>query len=340
MRQIFFYCSIIILLILFQGCRNTSEIATIETIEKPSFDLQVFEKADSIKIPDYVTIQPIWWAVKNDQVVMVSPKNKDNFLYVFSLPEFNFLYKYGTYGQGPNEFVLVSWLNMLNDNQIGMYNDPNRIMYIYDLKPDTLLLNKYLKYKETEAPYNSIQQIEGSMFIFLAYYKYHTEIELVDINTGEILQTFKPILKRKTKKSLYAPYLLKVTANNDIIVLAYLFINRIELYRLNEKNFVDPFLIIGTEKNQEGKEFEDFEIYYTDIQCDDKYIYALSQQGGKRETVKNSTIEVYTLNGEPIKKITLDRHIECITIDDKNGVIYGNDSYVDFDYVYVYKLDI
>ena len=337
MYKIFF--KITILLFLLQGCRKTSEVAMIE---KPSFDFNSFVKSDSIKIPDLLKIQPLWWAVKNDKIVMVSPQNNDYYLYVFSLPQFNLLYKYGTRGQGPNEFVLVSWINMLNENQIGLYDSPKKNMYIYDLYADTLQLNKTFNYSdlERESPFSLIQQIEGTEFIFKAYNRQNTVIDFVDINTGEISQTFTPFLKRKNKRSHYTAYLLKASANKNMIAFAYLFIDRIELFHINKDKLAEPFLIIGDKKNQEDKRMDDYDVYYTDVHCDNKYIYALSQQGEKNENIKNSAIEIYDLNGVPIKKITLDRHIRYFTIDDKNSVIYGNDSYSDFDYVYVYKIDI
>ena len=343
MRYITFFL-FFILFIFFQGCSKVSnKVSNIVTVEKPSFDLHSFEKSDSIKISDLL-IAPVNWAVKNDKIVMLSRKNRDYFLYVFSIPDFKLLYKYGNYGHGPNEFVFVNWLNMVNDNQIGLYDIPNKRMYTYDLNQDTLFINKLFEFRNFESglapPYTFIHQIEGTMFIFKADFKQYTEIELININNGEIIQNFRSLLKREKNITTYIPYVFNISTNKNIIVFAYNFINRIELYRLNEEKLIEPFLIIGNQKDQADKSFNDYNVYYTDVHCNNSYIYALSQQGEKNEKIKNSSIEIYNLDGEPIKKITLDRHIQYFTLDDKNGVIYGNDSYVDFDYVYVYKIDI
>ena len=337
-----FFCSMILLLFLFQGCRHNSN--EVRIVDFPLFVSNEFAEADSIKI-DNLYIDVWNWAVKNEQIVILSKENRDNFLYVFSLPKFGPVYKCGNYGGGPDEFTAVNWINMLNNRQVGLYDIPRKKMYTYDLMSDTLVLNKTFEFRIWERnvapPYTSIQQINDSLFVMKADMKEFTELELVNINTGEILQIFRPMLERESKIRTSAPYIFNVSANNNNIVLAYNFINRLELFKLDDGvSQIKPFLVIGSAKDQSDKKIEDYVVYYTDVYCNNKYIYALSQQGGMRESIKNSIIEIYTLDGVPVKKITLDKHLHYFTIDYKRGVIYGYDSYVDFNYVYVYKIDI
>ena len=325
----------------FQSCSNSSGVKSIET---PLFIYHSFERADSIKVRDLFI--DVWnWSVKDDKMIILSKQNRDYFLYVLSLPEFELIYKYGTYGRGPNEFVAVNWLNALSDGQIGLYDIPQKKMYMYDLMTDTLILSKTFEFREwienQAPPYTFIQQIEESLFVLKADMKEHTEVEMVNIETGEVLQVFRPLLKRNRKTTTFAPYLFNISASNDVIVFAYNFVNRLELYNIRDKK-VTPFLIIGSNKDQADKKIEDYVDYYTDVHCDNKYIYALSQCGfsSQNGNVKNSVIEIYTLDGVPFKEITIDRHIEFFTIDHKRNVIFGYDPNVDFDYVYVYNLCI
>jgi hypothetical protein len=68
---------------------------------------------------------------------------------------------------------------------------------------------------------------------------------------------------------------------------------------------------------------------FEDVVVKNKYIYALfngekmserdeKAQGGK-------TIYVFDYEGKPVKKITLDRRISCLYIDDEERVMYALD---------------
>ena len=335
--------SLICSLLLVQACSHRSNSNAILTVQKPTFENFSFEKADSTIISDlYIAV---WdWTIQNNQLILLSGQNRDHFLYVLSLPECKLLYKWGEYGRGPNEFISVNWLNTNSENQIGLYDIPQQKMFTYRLMPDTLLLEKTFGFSAWEEglsrPYTSIQQINNSLYILKADMREYTEIELVNIDTKELMQTFTPVLTRKPN-TLYSSYYFYITALNNCIVFAYHYIDRIELFRYDDKYHVEPFLMIGSDEDQTYKEqFDDYNEYYTDVHCNNKYIYALSQQGEKRDNVRNSIIEMYTINGEPVKKFILDKHIHKFSIDDQTGIVYGYDSYKDFDYVYTYKIDI
>jgi hypothetical protein len=167
--------------------------------------------------------------------------------------------------------------------------------------------------------------------------KKETEIELVNINNKHILQTFSNLIKRKPE-TIYTTYYFHMAASKKNVVLAYNYIDRLELFQYNEsQQRVIPILIIGSNKDQsENKNFDDYISYYTDVDCDSQYIYALFQ-GKKKDQMTNSTIEVYTMEGKPVTKIILDRYIESFALDLHRNKIYGYNPYQSFDYVYIYQ---
>jgi hypothetical protein len=324
-----------------QSCNIDGDENHIRTIPKPIFEKQISLSADSIEIKD-VTIAVCNWKINNNQVIILSEVNRDNFLYVFTIQDFTLLYKYGTYGQGPSEFIAANWLNMNNENQLGLYDIPNLKMYTYRLSEDTLQLENTFNFKIWERnlcrPYTFIQQINDSLFLLKADMREYTEIELVNINNNEILQTFRNLMKRKPQ-TIFTTYYFEMAANSNNLALAYHYIDCIELFRLNDSiQTMEPSLIIGSNKDQSDTDFDSYVEYYTALHCDDKYIYALHQQGQNEVDEKNSIIEIYTLNGEAVKKIILDRYISTFVLDSRTNRIYGTSSRQDFDFVYYYKL--
>jgi hypothetical protein len=324
-----------------QNCSEGNDNNSIRKIRKPVFDNQISLSADSTEIRD-VAIAVRNWKINKDQMVILSIRNDDNFLYVFTVPEFTLLYKYGTYGQGPSDYIAVNWLNMNTENQLGLYDIPNRKMYTYHLTDDSLLRDKTFNFEKWDGnlcrPYTFIQQINDSLFLLKADMREYTEIELVNINNGKVLQTFRNLMKRKPN-TIFTTYYFYMAFGSDKLVLAYNYIDRIELFQFKESvSAVEPILIIGSDRDQSDSEWESYVKYYTSLYCDENYIYALSQQGEKASAQKNSVIEIYTLKGEAVKKIILDRYIDAIVLDSRTNCIYGSNSEQDFDVVYVYKL--
>jgi hypothetical protein len=164
-----------------------------------------------------------------------------------------------------------------------------------------------------------------------------TEIELVNINNGEILQTFRNLIVRKPQ-TVFTTYYFEMASSDDHLVLAYNYMNRIELFQwIDSIKKIEPLLVIGSDQDQSNSNFDDYVEYYTSVICDNKYIYALCQQGQHIENIKNSIIEIYTLSGEPVKEIRLDKHISNFVLDSHTNNIYGIDSYQDCDFIYVYN---
>ncbi|MDR2057328.1 MAG: TolB-like 6-bladed beta-propeller domain-containing protein [Dysgonamonadaceae bacterium] len=323
---------LLVLILLFQGCKNKEE-------KRIEFDNQIRVQADSIKIDIPISVRG--WKVGEDKISIQSGNNSDYCLYVFSVPDMNLLYRYGTYGQGPGEFIAVNWLNATGEGQIGLYDIPNLKMYMYQLFPDTLHRIKTYHFNPWDGklcrPYSSIQQINDSIFLLKAHMWENTEIEVANIHTGAILNTFGPLLQREPN-TLYTPFYFGMAGNDQNLVLYYEYINRLELFEYNETAYTfNPIAAIGNDKDQSGIDVFDYILHYSDAQCDKEYIYAL-YQGERRENIRNSTIEVYNWRGEPVKRIILDRFIEKMAIDVDHGKIYGCAGHQDFDYVYVYDI--
>jgi hypothetical protein len=329
--------STLFIVILFAGCNNKTGNG-IKQIPKPAFEKRVFLSSDSVAID--VAVGIYGWKLANDQIIILSVQDRDYFLYTFSVPDFKLLYKYGKYGQGPDEFIAVNWLNTTKENQLGLYDIPRWNMYLYNLESDTLYKDKTFKFNQWEKglckPYSFIQQLNDSVFLLKADMKEYTEIEVVDINSNIVLQTFRNQITRKPN-TIYTTYYFGMTANEKNLVLAYKYMNRLEIFEY--KTVMEPSLIIGSDRDQHDlKRLEDYVTYYTQVLCDDKYIYGL-YQGRNENEIKNSYIEIYKFDGTPVLQIELDRYIYSIQLDKKRNCIYGYSPDNSFDFAYIYPFN-
>jgi hypothetical protein len=325
--------------VLFAGCNSKMETG-IKQIPKPVFEKHVSLSPDSAAID--VAVGIAGWKLADDQIIILSGQDREHFLYTFSVPDFKLLYKYGKYGQGPDEFIAANWLNMTKENQLGLYDIPRSSMYLYNLKPDTLYRYRTFMFRPWDGslckPYSFIQQLNDSVFLLKADMREidYTEIEVVDISSDTVLQTFRSQITHKPK-TIFTTYYFEMAASEKNLVLAYNYINRLEVFEYDTE--MNPVLLIGSDRDQHDlKRGEDFITYYTQVLCDDKYIYGL-YQGRKEDEIENSYIEIYTFDGAPVLQIELDRYIHSIQPDKKRNCIYGYSPNNSFDYAYIYPFN-
>jgi hypothetical protein len=324
----------------------TSESCTdntpYRTIKKPLFSNTVMLLADSIQIPCAITVSH--WKISDGQIIILSPQNRDNFLYTFSLPDFKFMYKYGVYGAGPgtDEFIGVNWVNMSHENQLGLYDIPKLKMYTYDIAADTLVVNKMFNFRKWRnnlcRPYAGIRQLNDSIFFLRADLGEEVEIEMVNINTEQVLRVFSNLLKYQPTEST-ATYSFDMLTVGSWLILCYLCVDRLEFFSVNNDE-VTPSLVVGSDKDQHDvTDINDYAIYYTDVKCDDHFVYALYQEGKNLSNIRSSSVEIYKEDGSPVAKLVLDRYITSFTLDTKRNFIYGYGPENSFDYVYKYTFD-
>jgi hypothetical protein len=318
----------------------SSKDDTVRNIRKPTFEKRVSLTPDSLSID--IPIDVWGWKLDNDKITILSGQNRDPFLYTLSVPDFKLLYAYGKYGGGPGEFIAVNWMNTTTENLLGLYDIPGLKMYLYDLHPDTLRLRTTVNFKGWDGklckPYTSIQQVNDSIFLLKADMREFTEIEVVNIRTDSILQTFGNLIKRKPTEA-QATYFFEMAANERNVILSYHCVDRLEFFHNNDGH-VSPYLIMGSNKDQsDNKNYDEYIYYYTRVLCDGNYVYGL-YQGQKSQIAHHSYIEIYTWNGEPVMQIELDRYIHDIALDKKRNRIYGYSPDDSFDYVYIYPFNL
>ena len=126
------------------------------------------------------------------------------------------------------------------------------------------------------------------------------------------------------------------------MVIAYRYINRIEVYSVSEKGFSFQYAIGESETQEElYKQDRDDEMikHYSDIYCGKNKIYALYQGVQEKDLPDaHSYLEVFDIvKGVNVANIKLERYVTDILIDEKQNkaYVYAPES---GDYLYIYSL--
>ncbi|MDR0605024.1 MAG: TolB-like 6-bladed beta-propeller domain-containing protein [Bacteroidales bacterium] len=335
-----------ILIILFiAGCSNgDNNISKI--MDKPDFDEIHLTCLDSIALP---VISNMWhWKCDSNQLYTFSVQNIDeHFLSVYSYPNFRLLYRYGTKGQGPDDFITVNWANTYKENEIVLYDIMKRKLYSFETGDSLVMKTNIFNLAEIKGerlskPYTMIHKINDSIFLMKVNMPDIITLEIVDLKNSRQISSYADLPQVKDTKRGRLSYLydFNVEYRDSTIVCAFTNINRIEILQIdNEYNIVHK-LTVGEKKLPEEYLRDSYGnriSFYRNVKCNGKYIFILFQDKKDKST---STIEVYDLEGNGVVKLCLDQHVENILISPDSNYIYAYHQLIDCDIILKYKIPI
>ena len=318
------------------GCFQENKI---KTVNKPNFKEFVSVCHDSIYIDQ---ILHIWyWKADGNRAYIFSPRSTDAFIFVYSLPKFEFLYKYGSRGNGPNEYITVNWGDSKIENEFILYDIMKRKLYLYTSSDSMCFvkqsfdLHGEFQSDMLSKPFTMAHKLNDSIFLLKVDSPNESYLEIADLHNKKTVSHLHSHLKRP-KQSAYTPFDFVIELYDNIIISAYYYIDRIEISEINEKFDIETKLIIGSELDQSSKnDYNNLDEYYTDIKCDGKLIFAVNQNG---KSYENSSIEIFDINGSALGKLQLDQYIELILLSTDSKYIYGYNSLVESNFIYIYEV--
>ena len=316
-----------------------SDNITNITINKPNFKEFITVPYDSICINEIIDIMS--WKADNNKVYIFSPMSTDAFLFVYSFPQFDFLYKYGERGRGPNEFISVNWGNTKSDDEIILYDIMNRKLYSF-ISNDSICFIKqsFDLHGESESdilckPFTMINRLNDSLFMMKVDSPDESYIEIVDLSKRKEISKLDSHLKRP-EKSAYTPFDFILESYNKTVISVFRFMDRIEISNINEEFHIIPRIIINNGSDQsELKDYNDLKMYYTDVIFDGKCIYTVNQNGKNYE---KSSIEIYNLDGTSRGLLLLDQYVELILLSSDSKTIYAYKPLLGSNIVYIYNV--
>jgi hypothetical protein len=328
MKNIILILVATLFILLFEECTSKNKDIVSNNENKILFSEEI--TGDSILINEVIDIND--W-VRIDNQIIIQASVIDTFFFSYLLPDWKTHSTFGKKGQGPQEYLFPR-----------ISTDGEEKLYIYDnakhnLVEYILLENKFII--KDEVKNNNPILIDKMLTI-------NETTFLVKENTPHEIR-FKMLVNKNNELINVSDFIVESnlqgnTTFNDFVITnykkhvatAYNHRNQIRLYQIGENN---KFKILTdfTEKTDENKN----KYFYTDLCCNEKYIYALYQNldANLATDQDKSAIIIYNWSGEVVRKLNLDRIINKIIIDRHADCIYAISPY-NSDCIYKYRIEM
>lgn len=305
-------------------------------------------RAESIAIDQI--IKPVGWVEAGGKAVIQS-SGTDTMYYVYSLPDFRYMYAGGTKGEGPEElgnpylmgkvpsmktFWVVDWgKGTLIDFQVGK---------------DSL---KALTRFKPEGEDDPVLMVNDSVAVYEGGYNLDNLcwIKLVKVHTGEILDSVltRSVIEVQQGDGWTSVNMKNVPAyisDGKTLALKYEYTDRVEFYDISGGKFVLK-KAVGDSRTLEQLRAEDFwkkteGKYYDGFAADKDHVYILEYEYREEEKsprqILSSAVLVYDWDSNPVRKFILDKPVNDLLVYGDKMFCFNNEE--DFEQVYVYPFKI
>ncbi|MEI6865151.1 BF3164 family lipoprotein [Flavicella sp.] len=332
------YALTLITFLSFFSCKEDSNIVINENIKT----FTSFKQKDTIKFKKVVdfkkgVVGKIY--IKDSALIIFNLDGKrDFFFYNYFLKNDSLSKGYLPGGKGPGE-AIGGMSSGLKNNILWLHDLSLNKILVADIEKKTSNNNKPL-FKEYPIENNFyMMEYQDSLNLFgVGYINSLFKVQKVDLFTGKIKKQFgefkylpedKPFSSYKTA---YEPFILS-KPSDDKIVLIYRFSDIIEIFDSNTTKSIaihGPEMFYADFNSMSIKSMSIMarnsktRISFVNCAVTDNYIYAL--YSGKLFNTKNSNfgmyVFVYDWNGNPIKKLILDREAFSIAVSKNDKDIY------------------
>lgn len=331
------------LLLVICGCSQPSKIADVKVFPKESVNT-IEVKKDSIELP--FLFYPERWFLTGSSLYVLNSKDSP-FLTIYDLNAAKIVKQWGTIGNGPEEYVVPSLSGMNRINSYAIYSNGQNKMDIYKLDGDSLrkTCNYHFpiwdKGRGIPKAYTRMQQFDDTLFVGTSFMPKEIVVDMIDMKNERIVDSVDFLLK-PSENSYTNPYECKVSIGEGRMVIAYRYVNRLEVYNISSSGFALEY-VIGDDKTQETlcnlDRDDEMIFYYSDVICGKKGIYALFKGVQTQASdLANSQLEIYDLNGKVAKIIDMKQGISSFVLDENLGIVYGYDKLNPSNRLYKYKI--
>lgn len=349
---------VLLFLSLLISCSNKSNNKITTNSFKKTINL---EKGEPIFTKEY-TAKNFWLA---DSLLIIQTNQDSSLFKVFSTTDLKFINTFGTKGEGPKDFLypytsnqvikdslgIKLWVNDLFKYKLSLINITEsikkgntvidtsfKINPKYDFTHDLIHFNDETFFGN-HGP-NAIERFRITKYNIQKDQKTHANL-LPEIENTDLL-------RRSAMYSLYFDY-LAIKPDKTKLVSAMLRFNRIDFYDIdlniiNEVIDKDEHEVTDVQDilHKNGKQLMDLKMYYSSIFTTNNYVYGLHRKG--QPAVENGEknididIRVFDWNGNPEYLLKVPNDLTNFVVDEKNGWIYGIDSYNEK--IYRYKINL
>ena len=275
------------------------------------------------KIAIHERIYPDFFHIKSDYLIVSSSKT-DTMLYVYSLPQLEFISSAGRKGRGPNEIPLFPMF---------CNSESETSLYIWGYTPSSLKkisfdeAGKFIYESDIRLNfYDAFNNMYLEDDLSLIYYS-PTELVIKKYSVKDRKITDEIIFKSDKTLGSYNPEIGVADIGPSHIVYAFGFKKQINIY--DKRNFELLTVLTDNESYDPPAPSEPQGIVrqYYNIIAGDKRFYALSPSKRKDEDSEGKTLmEVFDYKGNPVGKYEFDTFLNPCIIDEKRGYVYGYSS--------------
>jgi hypothetical protein len=271
--------------------KNTVVVVNSFPIEKKV----VYDSSGTIDILDqYVRI-----AVNNDYLFLVGNMT-DIIFRQFALPRVDYIKSFGHRGRGPGEYIKTPDIYISPTTELlYIYRPEISAFYSYKISNAGDLSFEHEFKVERGILYNQFHIIGDSLLVYNKVPE--LGIGRVDLRTGRSIGDLPfPIRDGYEETDYYHPDKGVLAANGEYIAYAYHFLKQIDIYNISDLSL--KARIIGAGHKEPTHLDENSDMYYYNVYCTDKYIYAYYAAPNARNGGENNYIEVYDYDGRPIAR--------------------------------------
>ena len=319
MKSKFFILAIALLLM--AGCVQKEQEGKLVKTTKPTFpELKRLVLQDSIIISE--VFQLYGMQITGGKVVFVEYA-PSGFLSVYDNMNSELLFKWGSIGQGPSEFVALMYGTSDDLSEVVLYDIMKSSMFIYAISDSGMVLKATYPLSSMEdglcKPYTHIRKINDSLFVMKADYPGRSELELMNMKTNKLMFSMESQLQEYRKeRDTYTPFDFKYSSIGNTILSAYCFTDIIEVTEIQDETLTPKYIYENGVVQPEQIMKNNYPSVYLFVANDHINFYCLKTEGDEKQT--GNMVEIYDKNGIPKSMIELDRGVERILFDDQNNL--------------------
>lgn len=312
---------------------------------------------DSIEVNQILV--PTALNMVNGHMVVTSAKT-DTVFYVYSLPEFRYLYGSGVKGEGPDDLPR-SFRDLISSDGRNLIAAPNysgraRVYFPQHMDMERKSDLRYPKYCSLRAVFVGNERALSMKLSSEDKSRY-----VLSAVSGDSLSAATDSIVLRTKRYSINMGLMRisttvngchVSASGNAFVLFYGGIPRAEFYELTDAGEIKAVAAHGdtlyTWKEEDiikpngiGRPKDQVE-YYIGAQASGDHFYAFYKGLTQQQYEENPCvfIRVFDMQGRPEKSFRIDGPYGLFAVDEPHGIIYAVDGSKDFDYIYTFKYDL
>lgn len=295
----------------------------------------------------------------NGHMVVISAKT-DTVFYVYSLPEFQYLYGSVVRGEGPDDLPR-SFRDLISSDGRYLIADPNYSGQARAYFPQRMDMERksdlrYPKYCSLRAVFAGNERALSMKLSSEDKSRY-----VLSAVSGDSLSaaTDSIILRTKRYSINMGPMRISTTVNgchvaasDNAFALFYEGIPRAEFYELTDAGEIKAVAAHGdtlyTWKEEDiikpngiGRPKDQVE-HYMEAQASGNYFYAFYRGFTQQQYEENTCvfIRVFDRRGLPVKSFRIDGEYDLFAVDEPHGTVYAVDKSEDFDHIYTFKYNL